>query len=32
MATENAMARVREEIGEPPCPVEIVRPGEIDGC
>jgi 23S rRNA (guanosine2251-2'-O)-methyltransferase len=21
---------VREEIGEPPCPVELVRPGEID--
>lgn len=30
MATENAMIRVREEIGEPPCPVELVRPGEID--
>jgi 23S rRNA (guanosine2251-2'-O)-methyltransferase len=30
MATENAMIRVREEIGEPPCPVEVVRPGEID--
>jgi 23S rRNA (guanosine2251-2'-O)-methyltransferase len=30
MATENAMIRVREEIGEPGCPVEIVRPGEID--
>jgi len=30
MATENAMIRVREEIGAPPCPVELVRPGEID--
>lgn len=30
MATENALIRVREEIGEPPCPVETVRPGEID--
>ena len=30
MATENAMIRMREEVGEPPCPVEIVRPGEID--
>lgn len=30
MATENAIGRVREEIGEPPCPVELVRPGEID--
>jgi len=30
MATENAMIRIREEIGEPPCPVELVRPGEID--
>ncbi len=30
MATENAMIRVREEVGEPTCPVEIVRPGEID--
>jgi 23S rRNA (guanosine2251-2'-O)-methyltransferase len=30
MATENAMIRLREEVGEPPCPVELVRPGEID--
>jgi 23S rRNA (guanosine2251-2'-O)-methyltransferase len=30
MATENAMRRVEEEIGPPPCPVELVRPGEID--
>lgn len=30
MATENAMIRLREELGEPPCPVELVRPGEID--
>ncbi len=30
MATENAMIRVREEIGDPPIAPEIVRPGEID--
>jgi 23S rRNA (guanosine2251-2'-O)-methyltransferase len=30
LATENGLARVREEIGEPACPVEIVRPSEID--
>jgi 23S rRNA (guanosine2251-2'-O)-methyltransferase len=30
MATENALIRVREEIGEPPLQPEIVRPGEID--
>ncbi len=30
MATENALRRVTEEIGEPACPVEIVKPGAID--
>jgi 23S rRNA (guanosine2251-2'-O)-methyltransferase len=30
MATENALRRVTEEIGEPTCPVEVVNPGAID--
>jgi 23S rRNA (guanosine2251-2'-O)-methyltransferase len=30
MATENALRRVTEEIGEPACPVEVVNPGAID--